>query len=258
MKKRRLKKSCIYLAGIIFSSVLWGNSEGDSAAEGNGEKQNQYDGVGVRAIPRPERPERRRKARAVFSTKGPLLDYEDENAYSLQKYEKFVNTSDLPFVTRRESRWWRLAEREASRHIKRFAKRIINKQYAAGPSMSNEEYRKWMAQISKIGRRENEPWRFQYDRIDPTIDDRYQFECDDVNLIRVGPFTLTDTGSVDIEADWEKFLELFDDGFDDVILIPNSQPKEKPRELLVGKTVKFRKKLKLRISSSRYVRSLPR
>ena len=128
---------------------------------------------------------------------------------------------------------------------------MIKRHYRPNIAMDEKDYRELRRIIGRMRWKQGQPpWRFQDDQVNLEEFSRYDQEWDDIHLIRWGPFTVTDRGSIDVDTSLSGLQKFWEDGFEDIVLIPGP-PTEPPRELLVGKSVRFKHSMKVRISSSK-------
>jgi len=233
----------------VFSFALYVAANSESGVPAGGKKGNRYDGVQVDVIPKPHTSRPPRKARAVWTTIGPEVRWKAEEGFSVRDYDWYARTADTPYVSRRDSRLSEAAMRQIARQAKHFARRTVRKIFKAGPSMDADEYRRYMEEIDKIGGIEDPQWGFQYDKTDPVISDRFEREWDDTELVVWGPVTVTDSGALDLDVDFDDLKRLGKVDLEDIVVAPPPPDKRPPR--LIGQTVRFRTRVKLRISSSR-------
>jgi hypothetical protein len=97
---------CALGISALFPGLL-ANSENDGLGGGNADAPPRYDGVRVEAMPRPERAQPPRKARAVWTTMGDQPSFPVDPAVKDQSYDWYVQLSDQPYESRRLERMWR-------------------------------------------------------------------------------------------------------------------------------------------------------
>lgn len=234
---------------LSLASIVLANSEDETGREGG--KGNPYDGVGVEALPRPQQVDRRPKP-CLVRTMSSLLVGPVGDAQSC--YDRYVRLSDRPFVLPRWTRVTSAVKRELAQVARRYGRKSINELFVTGPRMDVLEYRDHLETISQIGGAKDPRLRFQYDKTDPLIGNRYEGEWDDVNLVVWGPVTVTDSGHFDFDVDLADLSRLWRINLEEIEVAP-PPPCENP-PLQIGERVRFRTDFKLRISSSRIARAV--
>ncbi len=222
------------------------------ASPGGDGSQPQYDGVGYSSIPRPASL-RQKKSNSVSlhePARREVVDLAAPDAV-FNDYERYVYNADMPYQPPREQRIKEVIKERGFKEIRRFFRKQLKDEFDEGVDITWREYEERRKKIDEIGRKEDKLYRFQYDSIDPNVPDRTDPEWDDIALASYGPFVITDTGKLDLQTDWDKIKELWDDGLGDIILVPEPPADTPKRNLLVGDTMKVNTKGKVRISSSR-------
>jgi len=217
-----------------------------------GKKPDRYDGVGLEVMPKPARSGPKRVARAVWTTRGPHLHFDLDEGYSARKYATYLQRAANGYQSPRWKRVTEAVKSQVAKHTRRFARRIVRRHFRAGPEMDQDEFRKRMEQIERIGRSKPPRWRVQYDEVDPILSDRYEREWDDTTLIVWGPLVVTDSGAVDLDFDLDNLKRLWKVDLEDIEIVP-PPPDDKPPPLL-GQRVRFNTNIKIRISSSRLLK----
>lgn len=105
-----------------------------------------------------------------------------------------------PEVSRRRAALERLAKKEFYRHARRLLKKYWRKQFKDSISMTYEEYNERVSQINQIGRSPEHHDDFNADHYlnearDEILDEGAEGERE-ITLIKVGPLSLNDSGSV--------------------------------------------------------------
>jgi hypothetical protein len=251
---QRKKISLAALALLWLAAARCGaDSEGDPTCQAPDAKR--YDGVGVRAIPRPPEPRRERRPAAVFTLRreneAPVVSGE-ENAY-----DAYVTRSNRPFTPARVARLSETILNEGLRVLKRQARGALRAECIDGVNVDWVRYHEGVQILNKLRwGAEARPWRFQYDAIAPDLYGRYDSEWDDIHLAQWGPLTITDSGAIDVDTSLEGLQKFWTAGFEDVEVAPD--PVREPRRLLVGQTVRLSHKINLRVSSSALLKTFYR
>lgn len=242
---------------IAASVLLWiaaarcgADSEGDPTCKAPDAKR--YDGVGVRAIPRPAEPRKERTPAAVFTMRrdgdAPVVRDEED------AYDAYVELSDRPFTPARVARVRETIINEGLRELKRQGRRLLRPEYLDGVNVDWVRYRESVQILNKLRwGTAVRPWRFQYDAIDPELYGRYDSDWDDIHLVEWGPLTVTDSGAIDVDTSIEGLQKFWTARIEDVEVAPD--PVREPRRLLVGQTVRLSHKVNLRVSSSSFLKT---
>lgn len=248
------KKNALSMAMVLLTIAAMASNDGRGTATPRTENLAPYDGVGIRVIKRPDTPSRPSSATTVFQAINRMHDLEANPFFKVNDYERAIAASDKTFVPARETRIKNVIKERLCKELRRRLTKIVEEEFDSGIAMSVEEMKHKRELINKIGRKRDELWLFQDDRTNPNAKSRYDPDWDDINLVEAGPIVITDTGKVDIETNWNKLKKLWDDGLDNVILVPEPPSEDPERELLVGKRIKYRTKGKIRISSTRLLK----
>lgn len=251
MDWKRRRREVAFIASLWLQlTLVFGDAE--LSVQRNRGAIKGYDGVGVQRIPRPAKKKRRTKPEAVLTTMGPLASIRPaDNASAEPEFQTYARLSDRPFVSGHVRRIRATCKKRIAKEIRDQADDWIEEEFEAGVAMSYREYRDWLEKIGKIGHwNEPEPWQFQYRQENLHSLSRYDQSWDDMRLVVWGPLTVTDRGSIDVDTSLSGLQKFWKSDLKQVEVIP-APPEEKPRERLVGKSVRFDYDFKLRISSSR-------
>jgi hypothetical protein len=244
---------CTTGVSLCFPTLLANNedrvSDGGTMTNGAG---NRYDGVGLRSVPRPPDLRPPQKTRAVWTTMGRLAPPGDTKTAPEDAYHAYVALADQPFVSPREARITNAFNEQATRFAKRYGRKSIRTEFRAGPAMGSMEYVERLEAIERLGNGDSR-LGIQHDRTDPRFAERYDPEWDSIDLVGVGPLSVTDSGSFDLNVDFAEIEKLWEVDLEDVVVAP-APPVDRPQPL-VGKKFSLRPRAKVSVSSSRFFKT---